>query len=692
MASSSSMGGSGSLTVSGVVSGSTFNLTKVGAGTLILSGTNTYTGSTTVSAGILRASATVAASTNGAFGNNASNLNLGGGTIQSNTTTFSRPLTVTATNSGLDAFGSARTISSTITLATAGTFNLNVGGTTAASAEGQDLTLSGVISNSSGTLNVTKIGTSTVILSAANTYTGTTTINGGTLTLGIANALPITASAGVIQFAAGTPTINLGLFNLGSSTAAANSAGALDFDVNTTINLGASGTNSYYFKASNGQTWSATTITINNWTGNPGVAGTGRRLYIGSDATGLSATQLAAIQFTGYEKGAMVLSTGEIVPALPRYRSRNTSGTWGTASDWEISIDGGTSWTTATLSPTDINSSLITIRANHTMTISSAVAIDETVVEASGTVVHNSSGTVTLSNGTGTDLQINGTWRRQGSGAISTTGTIDVGSGGVYEHNLGASGGSIPTASWNANSTLLINYTANTISSPTNLTQTFGKLEINCPSQTSTNLVFTPTNVVTEFRVTSTGSGSFQLQSLVIDGNYIQTNGTMKILQSTGTATANIKGAFTLNGGTFMITDANGSGNPVSLTIDGSCDLSGGTFIFANTSGTSGVASFILKGTTTIGSGVSFGGFIPTTTGFYFNRATAGTINVNIAHPFSSGTIRNCFYYNTTNVTGINETYNGTAAQSSVNGTNTTPASGYAAWPTTGTVIKDFTV
>jgi autotransporter-associated beta strand protein len=42
------------LTVSGIISGAVFGITKAGAGTMVLSGANTYTGATTVSSGILR--------------------------------------------------------------------------------------------------------------------------------------------------------------------------------------------------------------------------------------------------------------------------------------------------------------------------------------------------------------------------------------------------------------------------------------------------------------------------------------------------------------------------------------------------------------------------------------------------------------------------------------------------------------
>jgi len=53
LGSNSSIGGSGNITINAVVSGG-FALTKVGAGTLTLTGTNTYSGATAVSNGVLR--------------------------------------------------------------------------------------------------------------------------------------------------------------------------------------------------------------------------------------------------------------------------------------------------------------------------------------------------------------------------------------------------------------------------------------------------------------------------------------------------------------------------------------------------------------------------------------------------------------------------------------------------------------
>lgn len=69
LGSSSSVGGAGSATFSGAIGGAGFSLTKVGAGTVTLSGNNTYNGATTVSGGRLNIS-----------GTNASQISLASGT------------------------------------------------------------------------------------------------------------------------------------------------------------------------------------------------------------------------------------------------------------------------------------------------------------------------------------------------------------------------------------------------------------------------------------------------------------------------------------------------------------------------------------------------------------------------------------------------------------------------------------
>ena len=426
-------------------------------------------------------------------------------------------------------------------------------------------TFGGVIS---GAYNITKSGSGTLALSGANTYSGNTVISNGTVTLGVANALPVGASVGTIQTTttAGV-TLNLGLFNLGTSTASANSAGVLDFDVNTTINLGSGGTNSYYFKASNGQTWGASTVTIYNWTGINGITGTGPKIFIGSDATGVTTTQLAKIIIDGYGE-AMQLSTGEIVPKSLYFRSL-TSGNWGTAGTWESSSDNST-WATATRTPTN-GDNTITIRSPHTVTVAANVTTDETTVNSGGTLSISSTYTLTVANGSGTDLTIDGTLTN--AGTVTTTGTVTV--AGTYNHTR--DGGVIPTATWSSGSTC--NVTGITSTACTGLNQNFHHVIWNCTSQaTDVNMNVSPT-WSGNFTISSTGSGSnvFAVSggsvgavtsTLYVVGN-VSINGGILVLSNSGTAggSLDVGGNMTVsNSAKFYGQKANWGST---LTVDG---------------------------------------------------------------------------------------------------------------------------
>ncbi len=144
-----------------------FAVVKTGAGTLTLGGANTYTGTTTVAAGVL----SVAADTN-----------LG-----------TAPATATAGHLTLNAGG---TLATTATL----TLNPNRGVTLAGSgdatvdvASGTTLTYAGVIGGGASA-NLTKAGAGTLRLNAANTYAGATNLTAGTVLLGADNALPTTTT------------------------------------------------------------------------------------------------------------------------------------------------------------------------------------------------------------------------------------------------------------------------------------------------------------------------------------------------------------------------------------------------------------------------------------------------------------------------------------------------------------------
>jgi len=136
-----------SATLSGAISGPG-GLTKVGAGTLTLSGSSTYTGATSVNAGTLQAGAVNAFSPFSAF------------TVASGAT-----LDLNSFNQTIGSLAGAGS-------ATLGSAMLTTGN------DNTSTTFSGTIS---GTGSLTKIGSGTLMLTGINTYSGRTAVNGGTL-------------------------------------------------------------------------------------------------------------------------------------------------------------------------------------------------------------------------------------------------------------------------------------------------------------------------------------------------------------------------------------------------------------------------------------------------------------------------------------------------------------------------------
>ena len=177
------------------------NLAKTGAGKLTLGGNNTYTGTTTISGGVLAITDRRALGT-GATARVTVNT---GGTLElrflaTTTNIINRLLTLNglgATDSSGAHLGALRNVSGSNTWAGAITL-----GSTAAihnANTANALTISGVISGTN--FGLTKTGPGTLTLGATNTYTGVTRVEGGMLKLGGDNAIN---SGGSLVVAGGT--------------------------------------------------------------------------------------------------------------------------------------------------------------------------------------------------------------------------------------------------------------------------------------------------------------------------------------------------------------------------------------------------------------------------------------------------------------------------------------------------------
>jgi autotransporter-associated beta strand protein len=187
--------GTGTDTIGAVISNGSLtkkgSLSKAGTGTLVLSGDNTYTGLTTVSAGTLEVQTTTALGTQGTTVASGATLELNNVSITGETLTLS---------GGTFANGSGTNVwDGNIALSASSTVNVTA----------DQLTVDGVISGAGlGITENSGVGdTGTLVYSgtAANTDTGATTVDAGTLELdkttantnAIAGALTIKAGADV---------------------------------------------------------------------------------------------------------------------------------------------------------------------------------------------------------------------------------------------------------------------------------------------------------------------------------------------------------------------------------------------------------------------------------------------------------------------------------------------------------------
>ncbi|MDP2807543.1 MAG: hypothetical protein Q8O74_05335, partial [bacterium] len=219
-----------------------------------------------------------------------------------------------------------------------------------------------------------------------------------------------------------------------------------------------------------------------------------------------------------------------------------SSGSWDFYMSWQYSDDGGTSWgNVLTAYPDCLTDSLVTIQAGDTMSISSVVVLDQ--VQVYGQLAINPAAAVTIADGPGEDVVVNGSFSQNG-GALSFNigATLRVASLGAYNHAM--NGGVIPAAVWDSLSTLYISGVTSAM--PTGMDQAFGNITWDCLSQAVDAILpggpaFAAKNLIVGY----TGSNNLYLTStakpsLTLD-NFSISNGTA-ILGAGGPRNLHVKG------------------------------------------------------------------------------------------------------------------------------------------------------
>lgn len=340
-----------------------------------------------------------------------------------------------------------------------------------------------------------------------------------------------------------------------------------------------------------------------------------------------------------------------------------SSGNWSSAGIWER-FD-GVNWVPAVTTPTDADGE-IRILIGHTVTIPNGFSVTANQLVLINDLVIASGGTLILTNGTGTDLsatsassllQVFGTLQVNQGATLdnqSVASRISFLTGSNYRHNYTTSFGSLPVATWSANSTVTVQGFTNTTTitaADNSWGQPLGNFVYNCPNQKGTvDFAGELTDINGNFSVTSTGANSIlqlssnQGLSMNIDGN-LTISGTSRVnFSSAGIFTLDIGGDWNHISTNLYGTYLTSTGN-ATITVNGDffMDTNTGRLHLANT-GTTGVGTINFHGDFNLVTGrIDENGSEPTHGNLRFvgtsqKFANTGTITTHINYYISPST------------------------------------------------------
>lgn len=592
-----STGAAVDLTVSDIISGSGFNLTKAGAGTLLLSAVNTYTGTTTISEGTIAVGVNSASGSNGALGKSSTAVVLndaGTGTsdtaltIATSAVSVGRAITVANSGTGTTTIGGDTSLTSgTGTFSGVTTLNKSANLQAAGTA---NITFSGQLT---GTGGITKVGDGTVTLSStSNNYSGTTNIGtaggvtGGTLALGASSVLPGTA----VNIYGGT--LSMGTFN--------DTSGALS------LGGGASGTSASITGTGTltlgGNVTFDATNDANGATISSRLALGASRIFNIGDSTATTSDLTVSGIVSGATFGIDKQGAGTLVLSGVNTYSGTTTVTAGTLrATTSVSALGTGSLTLAGGTLELANDSALNFARNTTVTASSTVTSGRLT---SGTGFTQTLGTLgigtqTLSIAPGGLLSANsGYGITFGATTLSGNSTFDVtnNGSGVGALTLGAiaDGGGARTITKSGTGELTLGSAATSLITGTAVNITGGTLNSN-----NATALGTLANVTLSSGATLSLGASQTLGALNGTGGTASLGANTLTLGSTNNLTSSFGGAIT---GTGALTKA-GTGT---ATLSGTNTYSGATTVSAGTlTGTGNSSLGDTAGTVTVNSGAT---------------------------------------------------------------------------------------
>jgi fibronectin-binding autotransporter adhesin len=421
--------------ISGSITGAGGSLNKTSAQDLALTGTNTYTGTTTVSLGRLLITNRASLYNSDTAQWTAAKINaLTGGTLAFNlggaTEFSSSDVTLLLTN-----------LADSSSLTNGMNAGSNIGFDTTNA--GGSFTIADAITNTTGAnggaLGLTKLGTGTLTLtSAVHSYTGATSVLGGTLRMGSTTTSAIFMAGNRLEIAADT-SYNIPTFGMQGGTVvsdrATTGAGITHVLGNASIGNGTnsfiagtnvtSGTSVFQFGNVTNDNGTPATPTLNPTTANLNITGT---VSLGVVNTGIATLTLGGTGSVNYIAGAIgngTRATGNVIK----------SG----SSAWTVSGNNTYNGTT------EVNGGLLVLdyssQDNNKLSDTAALTLGNGTLEISGgshtetvlstTLTANTSSRVNRSSGSGV-LQMNAITRNAGAaidfsaGGIASTDTLNT--------------------------------------------------------------------------------------------------------------------------------------------------------------------------------------------------------------------------------------------------------------------------